>query len=99
MRLNKSFFHRQVSDFTPDRDWRFLFGGFLILTIAVLAVSVYLYDRLDSLEVVSQARMTAISPIRLDQAGLDKAVAALEEKKNRFETLLTTPPAIVDPSH
>ena len=98
MQLNKSFFHRWISDFTPDRDWRFLFGGFLVLTITILAMSVYLYGILNSLEVVSQARMVAVTPLRLDQAGLAKVITALAEKKSRFEILLVTPPPIVDPS-
>ena len=98
MPLTKSFLHHRASDFTPDRDWRFLFGGFLILTIIILSASAYLYRVINSLEIVSQARMVAVTPLRLDQTGLDKAVIYLGEKENRFETLLATPPPIVDPA-
>ena len=98
MPLTKSFLHHRASDFTPDRDWRFLFGGFLIFAIVIFAGSIYLYSILDTLEVTSRQKMTAVTLFHLDQLGLDKAVAALGEKKNRFETLLATPPPIVDPA-
>ena len=52
MPLTKSFLHHRASDFTPDRDWRFLFGGFLILTIIILSASAYLYRVINSLEIV-----------------------------------------------
>ena len=98
MPLLKKSLSRLGSDFKPDRDWRLLFGGFLIFAIIIFAGSVSLYRVLDTLEAISRQRMTAASPTRLDQSGLDQVTAALGEKKNRFETLLVTPPPIVDPS-
>lgn len=68
------------------------------MTVGTLAASVYLYRAINSLEVVSQARMAATTPLRLDQANLDKVMTALKEKESRFNTLQTTPPPIVDPS-
>ncbi|HEY4476578.1 MAG TPA: hypothetical protein VJB69_01135 [Candidatus Paceibacterota bacterium] len=89
---------RRRSDFRPDRDWRFLFGSFLILAIIIFVGAVSLYRVLDSLEVISQQRMTATGTVRLDEIALSRVVTALDEKKNQFEILLTTPIIIVDPS-
>jgi hypothetical protein len=86
------------SDFKPDRDWRILFGSFLFLAIIVFLASVYLYWSLDTLEAVGRAKMLADSEIQLDQPALERVVATLNEKKARLETLLTTPPVIVDPA-
>lgn len=85
-------------DFRPDRDWRLLFGGFLVSAAIVFAGSVYLYRLLDTLEMISQRAMTKVEPVRLNQAALDRAVADLGEKKSRFDDLSATPPPIVDPS-
>ena len=97
MPLLKSLFQRE-GDFRPDRDWRFLFGSFLVLAVASFVAAVYFYRVLNTLEVVSQERMAPNSSARLDRAALDRAIKALAEKQTRFETFLTTPPTIVDPA-
>lgn len=97
MPLPKFLFH-QESDFRPDRAWRFLLGGFLILAIIIFAAAAYLYRILNTLEVVSQEKMTITSAARLDEKAIRQVVMMLGEKKAKFETLLITPPAIVDPS-
>ncbi|MFH1170255.1 MAG: hypothetical protein V1704_01710 [Candidatus Vogelbacteria bacterium] len=86
------------SDFNPDRDWQILFGSFLVLVLAIFLTAVYLYWSLDTLEAVGRAKMLADSEIHLDRPALEQVVTALSEKKARFETLLTTPPTIVDPA-
>jgi len=97
LRLKKSL-SSPGSDFKPDRDWRILFGSFLILVIAIFSVSVYLYWSLDTLEAVGRARTLVDSEIRFDRPALEQVVTTLGEKKARFEALLTTSPAIVDPA-
>ena len=86
------------NDFNSNRDWQILFGSFLVLVLATFLVSVYFYWLLDSLEASGRAKMLADSEIHLDQPALKRVVTVLDEKKARFETLLTTPPAIIDPA-
>ena len=86
------------SDFKPDRDWQIFFGSFIILVLVIFLASVYFYWSLDTLEAVGREKMLADSEIPLDQPALERAVTTLGEKKARFETLLTTPPVIVDPA-
>ena len=86
------------SDFEPDRNWRLLFGGFLILAIFSFAAAIYLYRVLDSLELVSQERMIANPSSRLNRESLDEVAKELAEKQNRFDAFLGAPPSIVDPT-
>ena len=98
MRATKTLPDKRGSDFKPDRDWRLLFGAFLLGAIVVFASSIYLYRILNSLEKISQARITEAGVLRLDRAALDQVATTLKEKQVRFDALLVKGPAIVDPS-
>lgn len=89
---------RREGDFRSDRDWRLLFGSFLVLAIASFIAAVYLYRILDNLEVVSQRRLVTESSTRLDQKTLEQVVKVLAEKQVRFEAYLAGPTTIVDPA-
>ena len=97
MKFTKALF-RRGGDGNPDRDWRFLFGSFLVLAIIIFIAAISLYRILDTLEMVSQARMVKVTPNRLDELALERAVTILRDKKTRFDILLTTPATIVDPA-
>lgn len=98
MRLTKTLLDKRGSDFKPDRDWRALFGAFLLGAVAIFASAIYLYRSLNSLEAISRTRITEEGTLRLDQTALDQVVTELKDKKVRFEALLAKSPAIVDPS-
>ena len=97
MKFAKTLFRRGGNS-NPDRDWRFLFGSFLVLAIIIFIAAISLYWILDTLETVSQARMAKVLPARLDEPALERAVTILRDKKAKFDALLTTPFVIVDPS-
>ena len=82
----------------PRRDWRFVIGGFLVVSVCFIALASVLYVRVSRGEIFLSDKETAITPQTIDRERLRKAVEFFEAKRQKFETARRNPLRLPDPS-
>ena len=82
----------------PMRDWKILFVVFVMLNVAIIAFSAFLFLEINRGDIFL-VEPTAPSGIdTVDRDELREALLSFEEKARQFEALKTKKPTLADPS-
>jgi hypothetical protein len=81
----------------PYRDWNIVLGLFVIVSVALIACSSYLFWRISAGGLFEGSASESTSVQTLDRDALLQTVQLLEEKEAAYRTLLETRPSYPSP--
>ena len=100
--LVEKFFAKQDRDkmkteITPYRDWKILVNTFFVVLVMLVAVHVYVFVQLSNDTLFAQ-KDTTDTVITFNKDKLLKTVDHYDAKAVKYDDLLQTKPAVVDPA-
>ena len=82
----------------PRQDWRRVFFGFIFLSVLLLALNIYVYQRIDKGDIFLADEVVTAGSGSLSREKLQKTVQFFEDKKEKFNSIRANPPRRPDPS-